>query len=157
QWQQKEVGLFTHGNLVVETSDGAELFSTELRFPDKLLEDARVFDELVEDLATKASKRKRGAPVPKISAVFQRLGIPQEWQETLTASFKTLCRLHDEGRDHIWSYYVRNLARPRWLERQDNRVDVVIGNPPWLAYRHMTGEMQKAFRRMSESRSLWHG
>lgn len=157
QWQQKEVGLFTHGNLVVETSDGHELFASELKFPDRLLEDARVFDELVEDLATKASGRKPGSPVPKLSGVFQRLGIPQEWRETLTASFKTLCRLHDEGRDHIWSYYVRNLARPRWLEREDNRVDVLIGNPPWLAYRHMTGEMQKAFKRMSESRTLWHG
>ncbi|MEX2206666.1 MAG: N-6 DNA methylase [Myxococcota bacterium] len=157
QWQQKEISLFTHGNLVVETSDGAELFSTELRFPDKLLEDARVFDELIEDLATKASKRKRGTPVPSLSGVFQRLGIPQEWRETLIASFKTLCRLHDEGRDHIWSYYIRNLARPRWLERQGNRVDVLIGNPPWLAYRNMTEEMQRSFRKMSMSRHLWHG
>ena len=68
-----------------------------------------------------------------------------------------MCRLHDEGRDHIWAYYVRNLARPLWLARDKNRVDVLIGNPPWLAYRHMTGDMQKVFRRMSEARGLWAG
>jgi hypothetical protein len=36
-------------------------------------------------------------------------------------------------------------------------VDILIGNPPWLAYRHMTPEMQKAFRAMSEARGLWAG
>jgi hypothetical protein len=46
-----------------------------------------------------------------------------------------MCRLHDEGRDHIWGYYIRNLARPMWLSRDKNRVDILIGNPPWLAYR----------------------
>ena len=68
-----------------------------------------------------------------------------------------MCRLHDEGRDHIWGYYVRNLARPMWLAREANRIDVLLGNPPWLAYRHMTSEMQAAFRDMSEARGLWAG
>jgi methylase of polypeptide subunit release factors len=44
-----------------------------------------------------------------------------------------------------------------WLARDKNRVDVLIGNPPWLAYRHMTGDMQKVFRKMSEERGLWAG
>jgi hypothetical protein len=70
---------------------------------------------------------------------------------------KTMCRLHDEGRDHIWGYYVRNLARPMWLAREANRVDILVGNPPWLAFRHMTRDMQNVFKRMSESRRLWAG
>jgi hypothetical protein len=44
-----------------------------------------------------------------------------------------------------------------WLSRSGNRVDVLVGNPPWLAYRHMTEEMQAAFRQMSVSRGLWQG
>ena len=68
-----------------------------------------------------------------------------------------MCRLHDEGRDHIGGYDVRNLARPMWLAREANRVDVLVGNPPWLAYRHMTADMQAAFRRMSQVRGLWAG
>jgi hypothetical protein len=75
----------------------------------------------------------------------------------IEGTFRTMCRLHDEGRDHIWGYYVRNLARPMWLAREANRVDVLVGNPPWLAYRHMTTDMQAAFRRMSEVRCLWAG
>jgi hypothetical protein len=68
-----------------------------------------------------------------------------------------MCRLHDEGRDHIWGYYIRNLARPLWLSRPGNQVDVIVGNPPWLAFRYMTPDMQDAFRAMSERRGLWAG
>lgn len=68
-----------------------------------------------------------------------------------------MCRLHDQGRDHIWGYYIRNLARPLWLSRVENRVDVLLGNPPWLAYSHMTSDMQTVFRSMSEQRDLWAG
>ena len=68
-----------------------------------------------------------------------------------------MCRLHDGDRDHIWAYYIRNLARPMWLAREPNRVDALIGNPPWLAYRHMTADMQDTFREMSQARGLWQG
>lgn len=39
----------------------------------------------------------------------------------------------------------------------DNRVNVLIGNPPWLAYRHMPEGLQKQFKLMSEARGLWQG
>jgi SAM-dependent methyltransferase len=37
------------------------------------------------------------------------------------------------------------------------RVDVLIGNPPWLAYRHMPKALQAQFRKLSEVRGLWQG
>lgn len=157
QWQQRRLELWTAGHLVIQVDEDKKLFTSELKFPESLLEDSRRFDELVEDLATRASKRTPGAPVPKLDAVFQRLAIPEDVQDTVEGTFRTMCRLHDEGRDHIWSYYIRNLARPVWLAQPGNRVDVLLGNPPWLAYRHMTEEMQEKFKEMSESRDLWHG
>ena len=157
QWQEQQLDLWTAGNLVIHADDKKELFSAELRFPDSLLENAAVFDQLVNELADRASSKKKGAAVPSLTSVYQRLAIPQEARSTIDATFQTMCRLHDEGRDHIWGYYVRNLARPMWLARDKNRVDVLIGNPPWLAYRHMTAEMQKVFRKMSEARGLWAG
>jgi hypothetical protein len=157
QWQEQQLELFTAGNLVIQADDKQELFASQLRFPDSLLEDAALFDQLVHELAAKASAKKIGNKVPSLSAVFQRLAIPESARSVIEATFKTMCRLHDEGRDHIWGYYVRNLARPMWLSREQNRVDVLIGNPPWLAYRHMTAEMQGVFRKMSEARGLWAG
>jgi len=157
QWQQKNLELWTAGFLVIQADGEPSLFSLELRFPESLLEDARRFDELVEDLAKKATNRPPGSPVPSLNAVFQRLAIPEALQATLERTFHALCSLHDLGRDHIWGYYVRNLARPIWLAQASNRVDVLIGNPPWLAYRHMPREMQEKFREMSDLRGLWHG
>ena len=157
QWQEQATNLWTAGNLTIHADDDRELVASELRFPDPLLEDAARFDELVNEMANRAASRRPGAAVPSLNAVFQRLAVPQQHRAVVEATFETMCRLHDEGRNHIWGYYVRNLARPMWLAREANRVDVLIGNPPWLAYRNMTNEMQATFRRMSEGRGLWAG
>jgi SAM-dependent methyltransferase len=157
QWQEQSLDLWSAGNLTIHADDNQELFDTELRFPDALLDDAARFDELVNELANRAARRRPGAPVPSLNSIFQRLAVPQQHREIVEGTFRTMCRLHDEGRDHIWGYYVRNLARPMWLAREANRVDVLVGNPPWLAYRHMTADMQTTFRRMSEARGLWAG
>lgn len=156
QWHQRS-DLFSSENLVVATSNEEKLFEAELIFPDRLLDDAAKFDRLVKDLADLASKPRQPGQVPSLGAVFNRLGIRTEDQPTIESTFAVMCQLHDEGRDHIWSYYVRNLARPVWLAKQKNRVDVLVGNPPWLAYRHMTEAMQEEFRELSQTRGLWHG
>lgn len=157
QWQQKQLELWTAGYLVIQVDTDLNLFAHELRFPDSLVNDARKFDELVEEMAKSASSRQAGSPIPSLQPLFQRLGIPAATHKTVEETFLSMCRLHDEGRNHIWGYYVRNLARPVWLAQPENRVDTLIGNPPWLAYRHMTREMQAKFREMSESRGLWQG
>ncbi len=157
QWRREAQDLFSGGSLVVETDDRKQLFESELRFPEELLEDPGRFNQLVESMTKLAGSRKPGSAVPKLSGLYQRHAVSPEAQRTLDATFRTLCDLHDEGRDHIWSYDVRNLARPWWLALPPNRVDVLVGNPPWLAYRFMTEAMQKAFRAYSDERGLWHG
>jgi len=155
QWGQQQT-LLTSGALTVSTADGVQLFADELRFPNALLDDAGQFDLLVAELAEKATTRSSSA-VPSLTATFRRFSVAVEDQPDLEQTFRTMCELHDQGRDHIWGYYVRNLARPAWLSRPNNRVDVLVGNPPWLAYRFMTGPMQDAFRAMSNERALWAG
>ena len=157
QWREQSVDLWSAGNLVIHTNDGRELFDSDLSFPDATLDDAARFDQLVNELAACSSRRKLGTPAPSLKAVFSRLAIPPQHQRIIETTFKTMCRLHDEGRNHIWGYYVRNLARPLWLSRRGNQVDVLVGNPPWLAFRHMTSDMQDVFRSMSEQRKLWAG
>ncbi len=170
QWRQKH-GLYAHGHFSIETTDAREsarpaapgaatqlgLYASLLRFPEQLLSDDEVFDDLVQQLASKATSRKQRSPVPAIKSLLDRLGIAPTHHATIADTFSTMCHLHDDGRDHIWSYYVRNLARPLWLARKENRVDVIFGNPPWLAYRHMPSDMQETFRDMSTARGLWHG
>ena len=157
QWREQNVDLWSSGNLVIHTDEQRTQFGSELSFPDALLEDAAKFDQLVNELADHASRRKPHSAIPTLKSLFSRLAIPKEHQGIIEGTFKTMCHLHDEGRDHIWGYYVRNLARPLWLSRPGNQVDMVVGNPPWLAYSHMTPEMQDTFRSMSERRGLWAG
>ncbi|MEU6217005.1 N-6 DNA methylase [Streptomyces sp. NPDC047022] len=156
QWQQR-TDLLDHGHLVIRTGAGGQFYENELRFSENLLADAVKFDDLVNELADKATNRPSGK-IPPLTAVFNRLAINSEQdRQELTHNFRLLCELVDEGRNHIWSYYVRNLARPMWLSRAENRVDVLIGNPPWLSYRHMPRDMQELFKEMSQSRKLWRG
>lgn len=158
QWGQEHT-LFSRNALVVPTVGGQlQLGLSDLRFPERTLADAGRFDRLVAELTERATTRRaRGSAVPSLSAVFRTYAVHPEDQAELTETFKKLCSLHDQGANHIWGYYVRNLARPVWLTRAANRVDVLVGNPPWLSYRFMTGAMQTEFRKLSEERGLWAG
>jgi SAM-dependent methyltransferase len=158
QWGQEQ-SLFTRNALVVRTAGGQLEFGfRDLRFPERTLEDAGQFDRLVAELTDRATlRRAAGSPVPSLAAVFRTYGVHPDDQAVLNETFSTLCSLHDQGANHIWGYYVRNLARPVWLTRPPNRVDVLLGNPPWLSYRFMTQDMQQEFRTLSEERGLWAG
>lgn len=155
QWGQERT-LLTANALVIPTS-GAMLVTHDLRFPTKTLADAGQFDRLVAELTDLAKKRRSRSTLPSLRPIFKRYGIEPNDQEVLSETFKTLCELHDAGRNHIWGYYVRNLARPVWLSRPENRVDVLVGNPPWLSYRFMTATMQNQFKQLSKERELWAG
>ncbi len=156
QWGQRD-DLFSSETLNVSTDDGAQLFADQLRFPQRLLDDADTFDTLVGELAELASSRDRGSPIPSIAGVARRHALSGSDLATVQQTFDTMCRLHDQHRDHIWGYFVRNLARPAWLAREANRRDVLVGNPPWLAYRFMTDAMKEVFQSMSKERLLWSG
>ncbi|WP_445284508.1 N-6 DNA methylase [Streptomyces sp. DSM 118148] len=158
QWEQR-IDLIDHGHLVIQTDVSGQLFANDLRFSEGLLQDAGRFDAIVNELADKAADPHRvKGKLPSLNAIFNRHGISDaEDQEELTENFRILCELVDEDRNHIWSYYVRNLARPMWLSRAENRVDVLVGNPPWLSYRHMPEDMQKTFKDMMQARGLWKG
>lgn len=79
-----------------------------------------------------------------------------DW-DALVRTVETLRELHREGRNHIWGYVARNLARPLWLSTDSRKTDVIVGNPPWVAYRFMSGEYQERFRRECEALGLWVG
>ncbi len=157
QWREKNPTLWSSQALTIPVDDKLDLAPSTFVFPSALLDNAQTFDELIANLADLTTKRKAGAKPPALTGLFRRLAIATAHQAAITSSFETMCRLHDEGRDHIWGYYIRNLARPEWLARPENRADIVVGNPPWLSYRVMSETMQKDFREMSEDRGLWLG
>jgi len=132
-------------------------FDTQLNFPDRVTANADRFDQLVSKLAELATRRERGTPHPPLDEIFEVFDVHIGDQPILQQTFERMCKLHDNEENHIWGYYVRNLARPAWLARPANRVDTLIGNPPWLYYRHMTERQKGSFKRMCKERGLWSG
>ena len=65
-------------------------------------------------------------------------------------------QLHDNHRNHVWAYYIRNMIRPAIIAEE--KVDAIIGNPPWLTYGQSADIIREELRGMSESRyQIWAG
>ena len=132
-------------------------FSAQLNFPDHVVAETDLFDPLVTELAELATSREPNDPIPSLTGIFEIFRISDDERPVLQQTFQTMCKLHDNDEDHIWGYYVRNLARPAWLAQPGNQVDVLLGNPPWLVYRYMTGRQKLSFKNMTTERGLWAG
>ncbi|GLY96570.1 N-6 DNA methylase [Actinoplanes sp. NBRC 103695] len=156
QWRER-LDLFTDEHLRISAGHGASLLEDVLRFPQSMLDDPARFDRLVSNLANLAAKPRDRNTKLSLTALLNRMAISEDDRVLVGETFDAMCRLHEEGRNHIWSYYLRNLARPLWLAMPENRVDVLVGNPPWLSYRHMPVDMQVLFKNLSTGRGLWHG
>ena len=114
--------MFAGQQVTIQVDDDA---NSELTFPVSLVDRADTFDSLMSQVAADIE----AGYDPHIA--LDDYGITDAGERaTLSDTIATLQRLHDEGRDHIWAYYTRNLVRPVALSR--TKVDVVIGNPPWL-------------------------
>ncbi|MDV6308911.1 N-6 DNA methylase [Gordonia amicalis] len=164
QWKQ-EADIF--GSEVVRVStDESDLFgqqggmfTLDLSFPRSVLKDATQFDYLVSEMADKAMTTEPKDAGKAAAVILKRRGIAPDSKDggVLRETFSNLCTLRAQGRNHIWGYYVRNLIRPLWLAEPENRVDALIGNPPWLRYSKMTNTMQANYRALAKPRNLLTG
>lgn len=79
--------------------------------------------------------------VPGLSQLLQR----EEIVTALWGFTVGLSELIQQKQNSIWSFIIRNSYRPAMLRQQ---FDIIIGNPPWVAYRYVTDpEYQKEIKR----------
>ena len=125
--------------------------NTELVFPVSLVERAEDFDALMGDVAEAI---ERGDD-PFIALDDNHITEPNE-RRVLEDTIGTMRDLHTQGRDHIWAYYTRNLVRPVALSRA--KVDVIVGNPPWLNYNQTVSTLRTELERQSKTLyGIWVG
>ncbi len=125
--------------------------NTVLRFPRRLVEQANAFDALMSDVA---GAIERGGD-PTLALTDHNISDAEE-RHTLHGTITEMQRLHAEGSDHIWAYYSRNLVRPVALSNR--KVDVVIGNPPWLNYNKTASTLRTALEQQSKNvYDIWTG
>jgi methylase of polypeptide subunit release factors len=75
----------------------------------------------------------------------------------MTETYQRMQDLYRAGRDSIWPYVLNNLVKPLWLSRDNQLADVLVGNPPWIAYRHLSAELQRRLKEASQRMNLWVG
>ena len=123
----------------------------ELVFPVSLIDRADIFDALISDVAEHI---ERGDD-PYIALADHAITIPKE-RAMLESTLAAMSRLRQQGRNHIWAYYTRNMVRPVALSRA--KVDVIIGNPPWINYNQTVNILRTELEELSNNRyGIWAG
>lgn len=126
-----------------------------LRFPGSVAGNPNLLDATLQRMRLLADE---DAPRRALASWLNaNTPIPDIDRQILLESYDRMRSLHQTGRDHIWTYIVRNLTRPLWLTLRRSKPDLLIGNPPWLRFNAMSREMQRRFREASQSRGLWVG
>ena len=140
--------MFAQHNVTLQVQDDE---NTELVFPVSLVERAETFDALMGDVAQAIET----GDDPTLALDDNHITDPGE-RKTLEETITAMHRLHSEGRNHIWAYYTRNLVRPVALSQA--KVDVIVGNPPWLNYRNTASTLRDELERQSRSLyGIWAG
>ncbi len=137
---------------------------TDLKFPEIFCKDIHLFDKLVARMR-QGSEQKMTAR--QIEPAF-KLEVERYYKRDMTkaeaegvremvttyVTFDDLCR---QGRDSVWTYVARNLSRPLALSFGAGWANVVVGNPPWVAFRHMSADLQKRFRELANGERVYVG
>lgn len=140
--------LFSENEITIQTQDAD---NSELVFPLSLVDRPENFDSLMSDVS--AYIEQGDDPLPALE--YNHITNEAE-RSTLEGTIGTLQGLHASGRNHIWAYYTRNMVRPVILSRR--KVDVVIGNPPWLNYNQTSDVLREELLNLSRDRyGIWTG
>ncbi|KPH82542.1 N-6 DNA methylase [Bosea vaviloviae] len=148
QWSLRPLGASAEVLVDVPPND------PPLRIPAGLASDLALFERALDEL-------NRGldtlAEPETVRDAIARAGATAEDAALLGRTFAQLKQLFLDGRNHIWTFILRNLLRPVWLSHPDHRADVLIGNPPWIVYRHLSADMKDRLREALQSYGLWVG
>ena len=134
----------------------------QLDFPETFCRDPALFDKAIERMRSGSqagmTRTQIEAALHRITEQHYRANVTKEQElaiQDLGKTYVTFDRLRREGRDTVWAYVVRNLSRPLAFSAAGGWAHVVVGNPPWLAFRHMTADMQKRFKQLAKVEKVY--
>ncbi|MFH1221402.1 MAG: N-6 DNA methylase [Candidatus Eisenbacteria bacterium] len=116
-----------------------EIDGRRVHIPEALIHDSVRYDEAVEACRDYALHAKGRPTDPEAFERFLKTnqpGLVSDEQTTivLCSVAETLKLMIETGRDTIWAFVLKNIYKPLFLR---DRFDLVVGNPPWLSYRHI--------------------
>ena len=148
-----DTGTLTAGHYI-ELETGETLPSrtgkVTFRIPKELARQQADIDRLIAEMATAIDEGKDA------EAVVDNYQISDDCRQTMKAVAALMTELHAADRNHVWAYYIRNMIRPAIIAEE--KVDRIIGNPPWLTYGQSADIIREELRGMSEKRyQIWAG
>ena len=119
--------------------------------PMALARDSESFDRLMLDLAQAVVD-----DADPDAVLDQHQIVDKVERDAVTQTAHQMRKLHAIGRDHVWAYYLRNMVRPAVISEQ--RVDAIVGNPPWLTYSRSADIVREELVNLSQSTyGIWAG
>ena len=146
-------GLDAQGYITLDTRETltGQTGPVEFRIPLTLARQTDQFDKLMMEISEAIEK---GDDTARILDQYN-LTAPAE-RQPLEATIANMTALHQINRNHVWTYYLRNMTRPMVIAA--DKVDAIIGNPPWLAYNQSADIIREELRQLSENRyQIWAG
>ncbi|MBA3519832.1 MAG: N-6 DNA methylase, partial [Rhizobiales bacterium] len=135
-----------------------------LDFPETFCRDPDLFDKAIERMRSGSeeglSRGRIEAALTRITEQHYKRDISEEERFAIGDLGKTYLlfdKLRREGRDSVWAYVARNLSRPLFFSAAGGWANVVVGNPPWVAYRHMSADLQKRFKELAKGERVYVG
>jgi hypothetical protein len=125
-----------------------------LRFPETVCRDPHLLDSVVDRMRLSS---EAGHKPETFRAAVKALGVAEHDLGEVTETYRRYDALRRADRNTIWAYVARNLSRPLYLSADERRADVVIGNPPWLALRHMSDDLHKRFKELAQGENIYVG
>ena len=118
--------------------------------PRELARQQADIDRLVSEMATAIDE---GRNAEHVADSYQ---MSNECRQSMRTVATLMRELHATDRNHVWAYYIRNMIRPAVIAEE--KVDSIIGNPPWLTYSQSADIIRTELREMSEQRyQIWAG
>ena len=118
--------------------------------PKELARHQTDIDQLISELATAIDEGRDTAHV------VDTYEMSDASRRSVQAIATAMRELHAADRNHVWAYYIRNMIRPAVIAEE--KVDRIIGNPPWLNYSDSSDIIRQELREMSEKRyQIWAG
>jgi len=155
---KKEISLpiYMADTLLVSEEDATKTLNVKVsdseafHIPLKTLSRDIDLDELIDRMVSSCElTRKQGAKAKDAWDAFSGTNCDDFeerekwfWQQ----NYLLMDKLLRDGRDTVWGYILKNAYRPAYIRHK--KVDYVVGNPPWLAYRYIQDESYK--RRVKE-------
>jgi hypothetical protein len=135
-----------------------------LSFPDVFCKDPTLFDKAIEALRTgsEADLTRRQVEqrlIREVQLLYKREPTREELDAVtdLGATYVTFDSLRRKGRDSVWAYVARNLSRPLALSANGGWANVLVGNPPWVAYRYLSSDMKTRVKALATGERVYVG